>query len=242
MKAKKLIADTYNALRSNPDLWATTLLVIVYDEHGGFYDHVPPPATTAPDTHTQDFGFTQLGVRVPALLVSPWCDATVHHTQFDHTSLLKYLCDKWGMPPLGQRTANSIAPAIRTTGEPRTADTPPFIRIPNQTLIPEDAQAERDATNANSAGLHHFSDFLRQQLDGATTDAVEDIAVDAKGWMWLKHRIGATAIKLGHWLDKDYTQHRQARAHRTATTVAAMQAATPGKPGPRSTETPEDTR
>ena len=226
MKAQKLIADTYNALRSNPDLWETTLLVIAYDEHGGFYDHVTPPAAVAPDDHTQAYAFTQLGVRVPALLVSPWCDATVHHTRFDHTSLLKYLCDKWDMPPLGERTrnANSIAPAIRTTGEPRINDTPAFIRIPNQDLIPENAQAERDATNANSTGLHHFADFLRQELSTGSTDAVQDIAVDAKGWVRFKHRISRVAIELGHWLDKDFTQQRQARADRTATTVQDIRA------------------
>src|SRR5262245_56967857 len=110
MKAEKLIADVYNAIRSRPDLWQSSLLVVVYDEHGGFYDHVPPPATIPPDEHHEEYTFDRLGVRVPAILVSPWVDQRVENSQFDHTSLLKYLTDKWSLGPLGARTAaaNSI--------------------------------------------------------------------------------------------------------------------------------------
>lgn len=228
MKAEKLIADTYNALRSNPDLWSKTLLVVAYDEHGGFYDHVPPPTgVLAPDEHTQEFDFTQLGVRVPALLISPWCDARVEHTTFDHTSLLKYLCDKWDMKPLGDRarTANSIAAAIRTTGVPRVADTPPFIRVSTQSLIPDDARIERDATNGNAKGLHHFADHLRQEIGAVPTDVVQALDTEARGWVGVKHSLGRIANAVGDWLDRDYARQRRAREHRTATTVDALRQA-----------------
>jgi phospholipase C len=75
------IASIYNAIRQNPDLWRSTALLIAYDEHGGIYDHVPPPAcladgfkATDQDTGVpgQPFAFDRLGVRVPAILVSPW--------------------------------------------------------------------------------------------------------------------------------------------------------------------------
>lgn len=74
------IASVYNAIRENPDLWKSTALLIVYDEHGGIFDHVPPPRCT-PDGFTASaqatgtgvpFAFDRLGVRVPAILVSPW--------------------------------------------------------------------------------------------------------------------------------------------------------------------------
>jgi phospholipase C len=75
------IATVYNAIRQNPDLWKSTALLIVYDEHGGIYDHVPPPSCP-PDGFqaTPDqtgvpgliFKFDRLGVRVPAILISPW--------------------------------------------------------------------------------------------------------------------------------------------------------------------------
>src|SRR5262249_32872098 len=74
------IASVYNAIRANPDLWKSTVLLITYDEHGGIYDHVPPPAcppdgfiASAADTGTGfPFAFDRLGVRVRAVLVSPW--------------------------------------------------------------------------------------------------------------------------------------------------------------------------
>ncbi|MGI8712103.1 MAG: alkaline phosphatase family protein [Solirubrobacteraceae bacterium] len=99
-----LVLTVYHALSSSP-LWAKTLLVIIYDEHGGFYDHVSPPAAVDDDP-----GFRRLGVRVPALLVSPLVargstsssllGPDVH---FDHTSVLKTIltrfCARDGLIP-----------------------------------------------------------------------------------------------------------------------------------------------
>ncbi len=74
------IASVYNAIRQNADLWKSTALLVVYDEHGGIFDHVPPPVcipdgfvAPAADTGTgAPFAFDRLGVRVPAILISPW--------------------------------------------------------------------------------------------------------------------------------------------------------------------------
>jgi phospholipase C len=79
-EGERFIASVYNAIRMNAELWKTTVLLIVYDEHGGIYDHVVPPACTpggyvanTDATGTpQPFAFDRLGVRVPAILVSPW--------------------------------------------------------------------------------------------------------------------------------------------------------------------------
>jgi phospholipase C len=79
-EGERFIANTYNAIRKNPDLWKSTALLVVYDEHGGIYDHVVPPTCTpdgysakAADTGTGvPFSFDRLGIRVPAILVSPW--------------------------------------------------------------------------------------------------------------------------------------------------------------------------
>ncbi len=68
---ERLIAAVYNALRNGPG-WARTLLLVTYDEHGGCYDHVPPPPATPPGGPYGDgFGFDRYGVRVPAVIVSP---------------------------------------------------------------------------------------------------------------------------------------------------------------------------
>ena len=66
LRGDALIADVYNTLRANPDLFARTLLIVLYDEHGGFFDHVVPPRTVAPDGHTDRYSFDRLGFRVPA--------------------------------------------------------------------------------------------------------------------------------------------------------------------------------
>ena len=79
-EGERFIANTYNAIRTNPQLWETTALLIVYDEHGGIYDHVAPPACesddySAPPEKTgtgEAFNFNRLGIRVPAILVSPY--------------------------------------------------------------------------------------------------------------------------------------------------------------------------
>jgi phospholipase C len=90
------IASVYKALKTSP-LWPNTALLVVYDEHGGIYDHVIPPACTpdqftasANDTGTgQPFAFDRLGVRVPAILISPWIPrgTVVDGRVFDHASI-----------------------------------------------------------------------------------------------------------------------------------------------------------
>jgi phospholipase C len=93
---EKFLADVYNRIRQNPVLWPKTALLIVYDEHGGIYDHVPPPACTpdgfkAPPSATGtmfEFDFDRLGVRVPAILVSPWvAKGTIINDVFEHASI-----------------------------------------------------------------------------------------------------------------------------------------------------------
>jgi phospholipase C len=90
------IASVYKAIKASP-LWPNTALLVVYDEHGGVYDHVVPPACTpdqftasANDTGTgQPFAFDRLGVRVPAILISPWIPkgTVVDGRVFDHASI-----------------------------------------------------------------------------------------------------------------------------------------------------------
>lgn len=91
-----LVAEVYMRIKRNPQLWASTALLVVYDEHGGIYDHVVPPSCT-PDKFQsseldpgtkQPFKFDRLGVRVPAILISPWIPKnTVVNRVFDHASI-----------------------------------------------------------------------------------------------------------------------------------------------------------
>ncbi len=137
MNGERLIASVYNAIRANKDLWNSTLLIVTYDEHGGFYDHAYPPPTVAPDAYTDEWSFDQLGVRVPAILVSPWVEQGVVKQTLEHTSILRYLCDKWSLPPLGQRMqsssgslqTNSFAGELTKRDKARD-DTPPQLTVP----------------------------------------------------------------------------------------------------------------
>ena len=95
---ERLIARCYDALRNGAG-WDETLFIVTYDEHGGIYDHVPPPAAVSPDDAAPDgFKFDRYGVRVPAVLVSPWIpEASVVRPPagftypFDHASILSTL-------------------------------------------------------------------------------------------------------------------------------------------------------
>ena len=160
MKGEVLLAQVYNALRSNEALWNTTLLIVLYDEHGGFADHVYPTATVAPDNHTQEFTFNQFGVRVPAVLISPWFDSGEVHTTFDHTSLLKYVSNKWSLGPLGLRTAGANSFVVNRM-TPRN-DAPASIPVPQ--LLAAAARVQQRPLNPNQAALVAFSQFLETKL------------------------------------------------------------------------------
>jgi phospholipase C len=95
---QQFLNEVYRGIRSNPN-WDGTVMIINYDEHGGFFDHVSPPAVrTAPPFDTVDnHGFTNLGVRVPALVISPFVSpGTICDTRLDHTSVLKFMGQKFG--------------------------------------------------------------------------------------------------------------------------------------------------
>src|SRR5262249_59817318 len=90
LEGERLIANIYDTLRGEEKIWCQCLFVLLYDEHGGFYDHVLPPSAIVPDQTSAKiahFGFDRLGLRVPAILVSPWVgESMAYHTVYDHTS------------------------------------------------------------------------------------------------------------------------------------------------------------
>ncbi|MBV9413914.1 MAG: hypothetical protein JO363_02955 [Solirubrobacterales bacterium] len=124
---QELALLVYNALATGPQ-WETTLLLVFYDEHGGFFDHVTPPESP-PDDDPRTF--TRYGVRVPAFVVSPWVKAsTVSHTLFDHASIpktiLRRFCPNALEPRRGRQISRRVAEAadlgeLLTLSEPRPA-------------------------------------------------------------------------------------------------------------------------
>src|SRR5580700_10162787 len=110
----QFMAQVVNAVLSSPN-WPSTMLIWTYDEHGGYYDHVPPPPAIPPDDVPPALkpgdppgGFDRYGFRVPAGVVSPYSKKNfVSHTIYDHTSILKTVEEKWNLPALTRRDANA---------------------------------------------------------------------------------------------------------------------------------------
>jgi phospholipase C len=110
-----LIKATYEAIRNSP-LWESSLLIITWDEHGGFYDHVaPPPAISPGDKATfsganqNNFPFDRYGPRVPAVVISPLIPPnTVDHRLYDHTSALATVERLFSVSALTARDGNAL--------------------------------------------------------------------------------------------------------------------------------------
>lgn len=142
------LATIYEALAQSP-AWERTLLVITYDEHGGFFDHVPPPTT--PDDYPE---FIQMGFRIPALIVGPWVKQGVDPTVYDHASVLKYVCERFGIEPWNTRIAgvNSIAEAL---DQDRMAQNLPLDPVVLPAFSVPDAEVTEDC---------HYEGFLEGEL------------------------------------------------------------------------------
>jgi len=136
-----LIADVYDALAANPALFRETVLIVTYDEHGGFFDHVAPGRASNPDGqnspnpdddahfHVPSFAFDRLGLRVPTLIVSPWIPKSiVENRHLQHTSVIKTTSEIFGLAgPLNNRdaSATSFADLFTRRSTPRDpADMP----------------------------------------------------------------------------------------------------------------------
>jgi phospholipase C len=107
------IAQVYDAVATSPE-WSSTVLVLNYDEWGGFFDHVPPPRALAPNSTDTDLvnGKALLGCRCPCIVASPWTvgdpqNPTVDHRIFDHTSVLMMIESVFNVKPLAARETSS---------------------------------------------------------------------------------------------------------------------------------------
>jgi phospholipase C len=149
-RGEMLIKATYEAIRNSPR-WTNSLLIITWDEHGGFYDHaIPPPAIAPGDTEMahKKFGFTfdQYGPRVPAIVISPLIPRNlVDHRLYDHASIPATLEAIFGLNALTRRdaAANNLTSLV-SLSVPRT-DAPATLPQPAQSgfsLLPTFAAAE----------------------------------------------------------------------------------------------------
>jgi phospholipase C len=130
-----LISSIFTALAMSPQ-WNRCLFVLTYDEHGGFYDHVPPPGNATDD----NADFQQYGFRVPSIVAGPHVrKGRVSSTVFDHVSVIATLTSRWGLTPLNTRVeatadlSSCIDPAYLNDPQP-PAQLPP-ITLPLKHLL-----------------------------------------------------------------------------------------------------------
>jgi phospholipase C len=154
---ERFVQAIYEALTSNPARWAKTVLVVTYDEHGGFYDHVSPMSIPYEPPQGEFVGFKTTGVRVPALVVSPLVQpGSVCSAPMDHTSILQFLQERFPRASRFPQTVatrkewgiHSVSAALDLDSGPRAgpppippwpdADQPPLDEIPKpDSTIPE---------------------------------------------------------------------------------------------------------
>ena len=179
------IADVYETLRRNEDLWNRSVLIVTYDEHGGFYDHVAPPTGVPnPDginsppkndkaSFAPKFDFTRLGLRVPAIIVSPWVRPQVVSKQYQHTSILATTRKLLGMNsgPLTKRDKSATPfDDLFDLAAPRT-DTPTKLHrvaLPKLGTPSEDARhpanlSMDDTQRAVLFGVHKMTEETHQR-------------------------------------------------------------------------------
>jgi phospholipase C len=141
MLGEGLMKETYEAIRNSPH-WNSSVLIVTWDEHGGFYDHAIPPVAVAPgdttpqDKHNQNgFTFQQYGPRVPAVVISPLVPKNViDHRLYDHASIPATAEALFGINPLTQRDANANRlDALLSLSAPRP-NTPNTLPSPAATI------------------------------------------------------------------------------------------------------------
>jgi phospholipase C len=191
------VAEVYNAVATSPE-WKSTVLVMNYDEWGGFFDHVPPPRALAPNSTDTDLvnGKALLGCRVPCVVASPWTvgtptNPTVNHAVYDHTSVLKMIESVFGVEPLAARetsndTGNLLA-AIDLSNAPAAA---PILPLP-QPVAPQTICESSIATGGSSSSstnplLHRpMLPLIRRDNEPGGFQKLASSAI-ARGWSVLE--------------------------------------------------------
>ena len=155
---ERALADLYQVLRASP-AWEKTLFIVTFDEHGGIYDHAPPPyaANPWPQDERDGFKYDLMGVRVPTLLISPWIEAQTlfrsgQDTPFDSTSFLSTLLQWAGIPrarwAMGDRVqqAPSFEAALRRSS--------PRDDAPETLVTPYDKQFPPEGGSSGPLPIH----------------------------------------------------------------------------------------
>jgi len=192
-----LVQKVVEAVVASPQ-FANTLLIITYDEHGGFYDHVPPPAATPFD---DDFPIKTYGVRVPAFFISPWVKAgsvigrdangTENH-HFDHTSILKTIAARMmgkNPPYMGPRFAAAQNLSVVLDTKLRKPMFLPFIRY---NIMFNASGMMLNVPNGSTATGASLLQFTKNQKSDPAQDFSFELATG--GWTYIRTHCGALYV------------------------------------------------
>lgn len=177
-RGERLIKTVYETIRNSPH-WEHALLLVTWDEHGGFYDHVAPPPAVAPGDGVADvdnihhgFAFDQLGVRVPAVVIGARvAKGGLDGTVYDHSSLLRTLEELFSLRPLTERDAAASSLLHLFAGPLR--DAPTDLGEPADSgFVCEDDEEEADEAGAGSGAIAPGEPGYEWMLDPTPVSAV----------------------------------------------------------------------
>jgi phospholipase C len=170
-RGERLVKDVYEMIRSSP-VWPTSLLLVTFDEHGGFYDHVVPPPAVAPGdafdagASKHGFRFDRLGARVPAVVVSPLvARGAIDHTVYDHTSLLATVEHLYGLDPLTARDAAAARFDHLLAAPSARSDAP--LRLPDPAVSGVRDCGQETWEQRLAGDLEHMPDHLSGEVEAA---------------------------------------------------------------------------
>jgi phospholipase C len=190
---ERLIKRVYEAIRNSP-VWPQSMLIVTYDEGGGFFDHVPPGPTVAPGDSITDpvdnhngFDFMQLGVRVPAVVCSPWIPRNViDHREYEHASIPKTVETLWDLPAMTQRDAHARGLAALLTLAASREDAP--LELPDaaqpEVECPDDPR--RDIRRAAPARLREAGATLLGPVTQALAQQENQAAITSTAAAFLQ--------------------------------------------------------
>ena len=163
------LAALHEALATSP-LWDKVLVLITYDEHGGFFDHVPPPL--AADDRAAD-GFDQLGFRVPSLLLGGYVKPGVDHAVYDHTSWLAWICQQHGIAPWTARIAAADPLSAVLDADAMAAGQPrPPIELPGFSF--DESQLGPECSYFDLRDHQHLERLRQRMLELGLPDGLQD--------------------------------------------------------------------
>lgn len=183
MHGEKLLRDIFTAVTANAELWSSTMIVVLFDEHGGTFDHVPPPHAVRPDhvvipgNVPGGYGFTfdRYGVRVPAAVISPWiAKGQTSNTVYDHTSVLATVMNRFlgGVTDaLGKRTA-AATDLSALAGDTLRSDVPQLPPVNTGTTFDASTVANLPLTDFQRASIR----LGLRRMASLAPEAIVDLA------------------------------------------------------------------